>query len=70
MGRLSAVSKSLKTVCPLVREDNAQARLSTTSADGRSIIVRIAEPGEAVGLAAALLGKAYELTAQTLAVMT
>jgi CRP/FNR family transcriptional regulator, cyclic AMP receptor protein len=45
---------------------NGRVKLSTTSAGGKSIIVRIAEPGEVVGLAGTLSGKAYELTAQAL----
>jgi len=45
---------------------NGRVKLSTTSADGKSIIVRIAEPGEVVGLAGTLTGKAYELTAEAL----
>ena len=45
---------------------NGRVKLSTTSADGKSIIVRIAEPGEIVGLAGTLSGKAYELTAEAL----
>jgi CRP/FNR family transcriptional regulator len=45
---------------------NGRVRLSTNSADGQSIIVRIAEPGEVVGLAGTLSGNAYELTAETL----
>ena len=45
---------------------NGRVKLSTTSADGKSIIVRIAEPGEVVGLAGTLSGQAYELTAETL----
>jgi CRP/FNR family cyclic AMP-dependent transcriptional regulator len=45
---------------------HGRVKLSTTSADGQSIIVRIAEPGEIVGLAGTLSGKAYELTAETL----
>jgi CRP/FNR family transcriptional regulator, cyclic AMP receptor protein len=45
---------------------NGRLKLSTTSADGKSIIARIAEPGEIVGLAGTLSGKAYELTAETL----
>lgn len=45
---------------------NGRVKLSTTSADGRSIIVRIAEPGEVVGLAGTVSGKAYELTAEAL----
>lgn len=45
---------------------SGRVKLSTTSADGKSIIVRIAEPGEVVGLAGTLSGKAYELTAEAL----
>jgi len=45
---------------------NGRVKLSTTSADGKSIIVRIAEPGEVIGLAGTLSGKAYELTAEAL----
>ena len=45
---------------------NGRVKLSTTSADGKSIIVRIAQAGEVVGLAGTLSGKAYELTAETL----
>ncbi len=45
---------------------NGRVKLSTTSADGKSIIVRMAGPGEIVGLAGTLSGKAYELTAETL----
>jgi CRP/FNR family transcriptional regulator, cyclic AMP receptor protein len=45
---------------------NGRVKLSTTSADGKSILVRIAEPGELVGLAGTLSGKAYELTAEVL----
>src|SRR5262250_1534710 len=45
---------------------NGRVKLSTTSADGKSIIVRIAEPGEIVGLAGTLSGTTYELTAETL----
>jgi CRP/FNR family cyclic AMP-dependent transcriptional regulator len=45
---------------------NGRVKLSTNSADGKSIIVRIAEPGEVVGLAGTLSGKPYELTAEAL----
>jgi CRP/FNR family transcriptional regulator, cyclic AMP receptor protein len=45
---------------------NGRIKLSTTSADGKSIIVRIAEPGEVVGLAGTLSGQAYELTAEAM----
>src|SRR6266566_9103666 len=41
---------------------NGRVKLSTTSADGKSIIVRMAGAGEIVGLAGTLSGKTYELT--------
>ena len=41
-------------------------KLSTTSADGRTLILRIAEPGDVLGLAAMVTGKPYELTADAL----
>ena len=41
-------------------------KLSTTSADGRTLILRIAEPGEVLGLPAAITGKPYELTADVI----
>ena len=43
-----------------------RVKLSANSADGKSIIVRFAEPGELVGLPGTLLGEVYELTAQAL----
>ena len=43
-----------------------RVRLSTNSADGKSIIVGIAEPGELVGLPGTLSGKVHELTAEAL----
>jgi CRP/FNR family transcriptional regulator, cyclic AMP receptor protein len=45
---------------------NGRVKMSTTSADGKSIIVRIAESGEIVGLPGTLSGKPYELTAEAL----
>jgi CRP/FNR family cyclic AMP-dependent transcriptional regulator len=45
---------------------NGRVKLSTNSADGKSIIVRMAEPGELVGLPGTLAGKPYELTAEAL----
>ena len=45
---------------------NGRVKLSTTSADGKSIIVRMAEAGEIVGLAGTLSGKPYELTAEAM----
>ena len=45
---------------------HGRVKLSTNSAGGKSIIVRIAEPGELVGLPGTLSGKPYELTAEAL----
>jgi CRP/FNR family transcriptional regulator len=41
-----------------------RVKLSTYSEEGRSLIVRIAEPGEVLGLSACIAGIAYEATAQ------
>lgn len=43
-----------------------RAKLSTTSSEGKSMILRIAEPGEVLGLTAALSGAPYEATVETL----
>ena len=43
-----------------------RAKLSTTSRDGKTLIVRIAEPGEVLGLHAILTGGTYELTVETM----
>ena len=45
---------------------SGRVRLSTASADGRSIVVRIAGPGEVLGLSATVVGRPCELTAETL----
>jgi CRP/FNR family transcriptional regulator, cyclic AMP receptor protein len=42
---------------------NGRVKLSTSSVDGKTLIVRIAEPGEVLGLPATVTGKPYELTA-------
>src|SRR5271156_4404919 len=42
---------------------NGRVKLSTSSIDGRTLIVRISEPGEVLGLPATVTGKPYELTA-------
>lgn len=41
-------------------------RLSTTSMDGKSLLLRIAEPGEMIGLPGVISGKIYVLTAEAL----
>ena len=43
-----------------------RVKLSVTSSDGRTVILRIVEPGEVLGLHAAVLGEPYEATAETL----
>ncbi|HUB02675.1 MAG TPA: Crp/Fnr family transcriptional regulator [Terriglobales bacterium] len=41
-------------------------KLSICASDGKTLILKIAEPGEVLGLSAAVSGKAYELTAETI----
>jgi CRP/FNR family transcriptional regulator len=43
-----------------------RVKLSTTSREGKTLIVRIAEPGELLGLHAILTGGPYELTVETM----
>ena len=43
-----------------------RVKLSTTSREGKTLILRIAEPGEVLGLHATVSGKPYELTAEAL----
>jgi CRP/FNR family transcriptional regulator, cyclic AMP receptor protein len=43
-----------------------QAKLSTTSRDGKTLILRIARAGDVLGLDAVVTGKSYELTAETM----
>ena len=45
---------------------SGKAKLSTSSADGRGLILRISEPGEVLGLPATVTGKTYELTAEVI----
>ena len=45
---------------------SGRVKLSTTSRDGKTLILRIAQAGEVLGLHATVSGKAYELTAETL----
>jgi len=42
---------------------SGRVKLSTSSADGKTLILRIAEPGEVLGLPATVTGSNYELTA-------
>ena len=45
---------------------SGRVKLSTAAADGRTVIVRIAGPGEVLGLSAAVVGRPCELTAEAL----
>jgi CRP/FNR family transcriptional regulator, cyclic AMP receptor protein len=45
---------------------NGRVKLTTTSRDGKTLILRIAQAGEMLGLHAIVSGKSYELTAETL----
>jgi len=45
---------------------SGRVKLSTTSREGKSLILRIAQGGEVLGLHATVSGKPYELTAETL----
>ncbi len=43
-----------------------RVKLSICSSDGKTLILKIAEAGEVLGLSASISGKPYELTAETL----
>jgi CRP/FNR family transcriptional regulator len=43
-----------------------QAKLSTSSKEGKTFILRIAKPGEVIGLHSVVSGKPYELTVETM----
>jgi len=43
-----------------------RAKLSVTSVEGKTMIVRIARPGDLLGIHATLAGQPYEVTAETL----
>lgn len=43
-----------------------RAKLLTTNSDGKTLIVKIAQPGEILGLNSVLAGKPYEITVETL----
>jgi len=45
---------------------SGKVKLTMASSDGRTLIVRIAEPGEVLGATAAVLGKPYEMSAETI----
>ncbi len=43
-----------------------RVKLSISSSDGKKLIVRVAEPGDLLGMMAAISGAPYEMTAETL----
>jgi len=43
-----------------------RVKLMTTNADGKTLIVKIAQPGEVLGLQSVVTGNPYELTVETL----
>lgn len=43
-----------------------RAKLSATAKDGRTLILRIAKPGEVLGLQATIMNEPYELTVETM----
>jgi CRP/FNR family transcriptional regulator, cyclic AMP receptor protein len=45
---------------------NGHAKISTSSADGKTIILRIAGPGEVLGLSSTLSGKPHDFTVETM----
>jgi CRP/FNR family transcriptional regulator, cyclic AMP receptor protein len=45
---------------------SGRAKLTTSSAEGRTLIVKIAEAGEVLGASASILGRPYEVSAETL----
>jgi CRP/FNR family transcriptional regulator, cyclic AMP receptor protein len=45
---------------------NGRVKLSTSSSDGKTLILRISEAGEVLGLPATVTGSSYELTAEIL----
>lgn len=54
------IARDVYVVC------SGRLKLSMTSAEGRKLIVRIARPGDLLGIHAALTGQCYEATAETL----
>jgi CRP/FNR family transcriptional regulator len=43
-----------------------RVKLTTSSSEGRTLIVKVAEPGEVLGASATILGRSYELSAETI----
>lgn len=45
---------------------SGKVKLSTNSKEGKVLVLKIAEPGDAMGLSAAISGEPYEITAETM----
>ena len=45
---------------------SGKVKISTTSKEGKVLILRTAEPGDVIGLSAVISGQAYEIAAETL----
>lgn len=45
---------------------SGRAKLTTSSSEGRTLIMKITEPGEILGASAAILGEPYEVSAETI----
>lgn len=45
---------------------SGKVKLSTTSKEGKVLVLKVAEPGDVIGLSAVLSGEPYEITAETL----
>ncbi len=45
---------------------SGRAKLTTSSTEGKTLIVKIAEPGEVLGASATILGRPYEVCAETI----
>ncbi|MBI2214106.1 MAG: Crp/Fnr family transcriptional regulator [Acidobacteria bacterium] len=43
-----------------------KVKLTSSSSEGRTLIVKIAEEGEVLGMSASILGKSYEVSAETI----
>jgi len=53
-----------QTACGIFAVCSGQVKLSTSSVEGKAIILKIAEAGELIGLPATLSGGPYEVTAE------
>ena len=45
---------------------SGRAKVTTSSGDGKTLIVKIAEAGELLGVSASILGQSYEVSAETI----